>query len=811
MLWGLVLQGLTLGLLTSLVALGMALVYRANRIINFAQGDLGLVPAALAIDLVVFSGLDYFLALAIGLVAAPVVGAVVELAVVRRFFRSPRLILTVATIGLAQLLAFCSLMLPRLWGEDPLNTRIDGPISWRAEVAPLVFDGDYLVAWVLGPLAVVAVALFLRFTHVGIAVRAAADRADRAALLGIPVGRLHTFVWAIAATLSFLALYLMAGVVGVPLGSPVGLTVLLSALAALMLGRLTDMPAIVVSGMALGLLETHVRWNDELAVGPVHLDLGSDYVVAPVLAVVILVALVARRRGVTRADSDATSSWQAAGEVRPVPPELATVGEVRLVRWVVLIAVAAALVALPTVLGPGETLKAGAVVIFALVILSITVLTGWAGQVSLGQMGFVAIGAALGAHAVQAWGWDLAITLPVAGLVGAAVATVVGLPALRLRGLYLAVTTLAFSLATTRYVLNAQFFDWVPSGRVRPGPVLGVWHLDDPTSMYQLALGTCVLVLVAVVGVRHSRTGRVLVALRENERAAAAFGVSVVRAKLTAFALSGFIASVAGVLLVAQQGRFTLGLFPEEDNLVVFTAAVVGGLGSITGAAIGALFLKGGDWFLQDAWRLFASSIGVLIVLLLLPGGLGGALFRARDLWLRWVARRHDIVVPSLVADVRRLEESAGRAFEARAGTMAEEARMVAPDPSTDPPAGPAAVPSAGPTAEPSTGRLADPSAGPAAEPPAGPAAEPPAGPSAEPSAGPSAGPAAEPSAGPSAGPAAEPSAGPSAGPAAEPSAGPPAGPAAEPSTGRLADPADDEPAEAAAPTSVRPRTGGPA
>jgi branched-chain amino acid transport system permease protein len=159
----------------------------------------------------------------------------------------------------------------------------------------------------------------------------------------------------------------------------------------------------------------------------------------------------------------------------------------------------------------------------------------------------------------------------------------------------------------------------------------------------------------------------VLVALRENERAAAAFGVSVVRAKLTAFALSGFIAAVAGVLLVTQQGRFTLGLFPEEDNLVVFTAAVVGGLGSVVGACIGALFLMGGDWFLQDAWRLFASSLGVLLVLLLVPGGLGGAVFRARDLGLRWVARRHDIVVPSLVADVRVLEEQAEEAFEEKA------------------------------------------------------------------------------------------------------------------------------------------------
>ena len=691
-LWGLVVQGLTLGLLTALVALGMALVYRANRILNFAQGDLGLVPAALAIDLIVFSGLSYVLALVLGLVAALVVGAVVELAIIRRFFRSPRLILTVATIGLAQLLAFCSLMLPRIWGEDPLNTRIDGPISWRADVSPLIFDGDYLVAWALAPLAVVAVALFLRFTHVGIAVRAAADRADRASLLGIPVGRLHTTVWSIATVLSFLALFLQAGIVGLPLGSPVGLTVLLSALAALMLGRLSDMPAIVASAMALGLLEAHVRWNDELAVGPLHLDLGSDAVVAPVLGVVILVTLLARRRGVTRADGDATSTWQVAGEVRPIPVELARVPEVRLVRGAGLVLACAGLVALPAVLGPGQTLRASAVVAFALVILSITVLTGWAGQVSLGQMGFVAVGAAVAAHATQAWGLDMALTLPLAGLVGAVVAVVVGLPAVRLRGLYLAVTTLAFALAVTRYVLNPRFFAWVPTGRVEAGPVLGVWHVDDPTARYQLSLGTFVVLLVAVLGIRHSRTGRVLVALRENERGAAAFGVSVVRAKLTAFALAGFVAAVAGALLVAQNGRFTTGLFPEEDNLIVFTAAVVGGLGSVAGAVIGALFLKGGDWFLQDAWRLFASSIGVLIVLLLLPGGLGGAVFRARDLWLRSVARRRGIVVPSLVADVRTLEDSAEAAFEARASSMAGGAPGVGGgarrDPAADPPPG---------------------------------------------------------------------------------------------------------------------------
>ena len=683
-LWGLVIQGLTLGMLSALVAVGMALVYRANRIVNFAAGDLGLLPVTLAVNLIIFSGLSYWLALTLGLGAAAVVGAVVELAVIRRFFRSPRLILTVATIGLAQLLAFGSLVLPRLWGEEAITSRIDAPVSWRAEVQPFVFDGDYPVAWVLAPLAMLLVAAFLRFTDVGIAVRAAADRADRASLLGIPVGRLHSCVWAIAGALSFVALFLQAGIIGLPLGSPYGLTVLLSALAALMLGRLTHLPSIVASALALGLLEAHVRWNHELAVGPLHLDLGSDFVVAPVLAVVILVALVVRRPGTSRVETDDTSSWQASGLLRPIPRELAGLREVRAVRLGGLAVAAAALVALPAVLGPGSTLKAAAVVVFAIVILSLTVLTGWAGQVSLGQMGFVAVGAALGAKATAQWGWDLALALPVVGLAGAAVAVVVGLPALRLRGLYLAVTSLAFALATTRYLLNPQFFDWVTDERLERRPLLGVWHYDSPTGYYQLALGTFALLVVGVSGIRRSRTGRVLVAMRENERAVAAYGVSVVRAKLTAFALSGFVAAVAGVLLVTQHGQFTLGLFPEEDNLIVFTAAVVGGLGSVTGAALGSLFLKGGEWFLQNEWRLLASSIGVLVVLLVLPGGIGGALFRARDLGLRWVARRHDLVVPSLVADSAPPEVRMGPAFDPDPGPP-ERPDQAGPEPEADP------------------------------------------------------------------------------------------------------------------------------
>lgn len=710
-LWGLVIQGATFGMLTALVALGMALIYRANRILNFAQGDLGLVPVSFAVSLITFSGLNYWLGFGLGLAASVIVGAVVELAVIRRFFRAPRLILTVATIGLAQLLAFASIALPLLWGEEPLlNSTVDVPFEWRREIAPLIFNADYVVAWILAPIAMVAVALVLRYTNVGIAMRAAAERADRASLLGIPVGRLHTYVWTIACVLSFLALFLKAGVASLPLavgdgsGTSLGLTVLLSALAALMLGRLTNLPAIVSSAIALGMLEAHVSWRDELVLGPISLDLGSDFVIAPVLAVVILVTLLVQRRGVTRAETDSTSSWQVAEEVRPIPRELRRVTEVRVVKAVGLAAALAFLVALPYLpwIGrPGNTLKAGAVLIFAIVILSISILTGWAGQVSLGQMGFVAIGAALGAKAATTWGLDLAVAVPLIGAIGAGVAVLVGLPALRLRGLYLAVTTLAFALATTRYLLNPQFFHWVPTESFEPEPLLGTWDYSATTEgMYQLCLGAFLLVAGAVLGIRRSRTGRVLVALRENERGVQAYGVSAVGAKLTAFAISGFFAAVAGVLLVNHNGQFTLGLFPESENLVVFTAAVVGGLGSILGAIFGAVFLKGGQWFLQDEWRLFASAIGVLIVLLLLPGGLGGAFFRLRDLWLRWVARRREIVVPSLLADVRQLEESAGEAFERRAEAMAaEEAESEegADEAPADAPPSPAPVPEPAP------------------------------------------------------------------------------------------------------------------
>ena len=272
--------------------------------------------------------------------------------------------------------------------------------------------------------------------------------------------------------------------------------------------------------------------------------------------------------------------------------------------------------------------------VFAIVSLSIMVLTGWAGQVSLGQMGFVADRRARSAPRPRPTGASTSrSTSPLVGLAGALVAVVVGLPALRLRGLYLAVTTLAFALATVSYLLNPQFFGWVPTEPFDPDPLLGIWDYGATTEgMYQLCLVVFVLCVVAVVGIRDSRTGRVLVALRENERGAR--GLRRVGRAGQAHRLRALRLLRRGRRrrCSCSNGQFTLGLFPAEENLIVFTAAVVGGLGSVLGAVLGALFLKGGQWFLAGRGACSPRRIGVLLVLLLLPGGLGGAFFRVRDL-----------------------------------------------------------------------------------------------------------------------------------------------------------------------------------
>ena len=635
---GAVASGVVLGLLGALGALGLALIWRANRIINFAQGDLGALPATLGVLLVVLGGLPWVVGVAAGLGAAVVVGVLADVLVVRRFFSSPRLLLTVATIGLAQVLAFGALLLPSLWDEGPGIRTLPPPFEFSFEFGGVIFDANDLLAVVVAPLLMVGLAFLLRATDTGVAVRASADRVERAALLGVPVHRLEVQVWTLATVLSFASVMLTAGVTNLPFGIGLGLAVVLRALAALVIGRMTDLVAIASAAVAIGVLERGIEWNT-----------GDVLLLAPVLAALILASLLLQRRGRTRAERDTSSSWRGVGDVRPTPRVLARLPEVRAATAGLWLLILAAAILGPLAMGTNGQLKAATVVGFAVVGVSIVVLTGWAGPVSLGQMAFVGVGAAVGARVMGEWGWEPVTAILVAAVAGAAVAVVVGLPALRLDGLYLAVTTLALSLAASAWIFSNRIAEWIPLGAFERPPVLRSIPVDTPLRIYYFSLVVLGVVLVALRGVRRGRTGRILLALRDNEPGVSAFGVSPVRAKLTAFAVSGAVAAVAGVLFVLQQGAFRATTFLPEESLTVFVSTVIGGLASLTGGVLGAVFQRGAQWLLPAPWSFFATGAGVLLVLLFLPDGLGGLWWRVRDRGLRWAARRH--AVPSLALE----------------------------------------------------------------------------------------------------------------------------------------------------------------
>lgn len=672
---GVLVGGALVGGRVALAALGIALIYRANRVINFAQGDLGQVPASLVVLLVLTAGWNYWLAATVGLGAAILLGALVEILIIRRFFRAPRLILTVATIGVAQILTGAALFLPTWFGDLNVAPRLDPPFDARFAIGQVFFNANDVLTMILVPVCFIALGLFLTRSSIGIAVRGAAERADRASTLGIPVKRLHTVVWVLAAVLAYVASFLRAGAVGLPIGQLLGPSFLIQALAAAVLGRMERFPTIAFAAIGIGIVDQAMTFQ------PSNRPAYND---AVLFLIVLFALLLTQRPTGTRAGE--TSTWQAAREVRPVPRELAGLPEVRYAAWVLGALIVAFLVSLPTWLPESRVNLAAVIVIFGIVGLSLVVLTGWAGQVSLGQMAFVALGAAVGGAITSRWHWDLSLALLVGGVVGALVAVVIGYPAIRRRGLTLAVITLAFALIMWSYVLNREFWDfWLPDQRIARPDLFGVIDIHGETAFYYLSLVALALMYVVARSLRRSRTGRVLIAIRENERAARAYGVNAVRTTLGAFAISGFMAAFAGVLFVHQQSGLGTTAYVPEESLKVFSMVVIGGLGSLGGALLGAFYVRGADYFLPAEWQFLATGAGLLLVLMILPGGLGAAVSDVRDAYLRWVARRRAVLVPSLVAD-RRAEDAVPVPAGIAEGTQAAPAAAAAKDAAEAPP-----------------------------------------------------------------------------------------------------------------------------
>jgi branched-chain amino acid transport system permease protein len=639
---GVVLQGVVFGTVTGLMAVGLVLIYKTSNIINFAYGGMGGVAGVLAVTLFLEAGLNYFAAIAIGLVVGLALGGLVEVTVIRRFANSSRLILTVATIGLAQILGGIELFIPRAFDATGLVGGFQTPLTFSFSIHPVVFTGDHLLILACVPPIIGALLWFLLRTDMGIAVRAAADNSERALLLGIPIRRISTVVWVIAGGLAGLTFILkapFAGSVSTALGGVA--TLLLPALAASMVARMENLPLAFGAGVGLGVLEQLVFWNT-----------GRASTIDVAFLAIILIALLAQRGRMSRAFEGA-GTWSMSGLVRNIPRELRHLPEVRFTRAGLIAAAVAAAVIIPMGLGPGTVNLMSVALVWGMVAISLVILTGWGGSISLGQFAIVGVGAVAAGNIAVRWNLDMFITLLIAGAAGGLIALLIGLPALRIRGLFLAATTLAFAVALDSFFLNpVNFPNYIPGGLNRPV----LWErfdLQNELSMYYVCLAFLGLAILAARGVRNARGGRVLLATRDNARAAGAAGVPTTASKLSGFVLSGVIAGVAGGLYILLLRGVGAGSFQPTMSLEIFSMAVIGGLGSIFGALIGVFSFRLLRQVLTGELRLLVTGAGLLFVLFVLPGGLGEAILSIRDRFLRLVANRRGIIVPSLVADRR--------------------------------------------------------------------------------------------------------------------------------------------------------------
>jgi branched-chain amino acid transport system permease protein len=645
---GIVLLGVVYGSVTALGAIGLILIYRANRFINFAHGALGSMVGVLAIGMVKVHGLDYWIALVLAVAVGGAVGAVTEIVVIRRFSKSPRLVLLVASIGLAQVFGGFELYGSKKIHFVSLTGAFSPPFNASIKIDVYTFHSAEILAVAVVPVVIAFLAWFLLRTDVGVAVRAAAENEDRTLLLGIPVRRLGTIVWMIAGALAVLTYMLQAPFEGVKPGiASNGPSVLLPLLAAAVVARMESLPVAFVAALGLGIMEQLVRWNTSG---------GSPSFIWVAYLAVIVVALLAQSGKLSRAQVSGASTWSAVGVLKPIPEELRRLPEVLWVRRAVLAGLAVAFVVVPHGWGASNQLLAGFALVWAMIGASLVVLTGWGGNISLGQFGIAGVAAMIAGNMVAHWNSDFFAVVGAAAATGGLVALVIGVPALRIKGLFLAVTTLAAALALDQYFLNSSTFPhFIPADGVSRPLLLQRFNLNDNYEMYLVCLVFLGLSILVTVGLRKARAGRVLIATRDNERAAQSAAVPTTSVKLAGFAIAGVIAGVAGALDVLLLGALNPGSFPAIDSITVFAYSVIGGLGSVTGALIGVLSFK----YLESITALgqvheLISGAALLWVLSVLPGGLGQLVYSIRDRALRAVADRRGLLVPSLVADKRR-------------------------------------------------------------------------------------------------------------------------------------------------------------
>jgi ABC-type branched-subunit amino acid transport system ATPase component/branched-subunit amino acid ABC-type transport system permease component len=591
------LLGLGAGSLYAIAAIGLVLVYRGSGVVNFAQGAIGMVGAYAYWEAHIEHGLSQPVSFAIGLATSALVGALFYLLVIRNMRTASNLTKIVATLAL--LVSLDSIAFLRY---DPLPILVP---SWLPNqpttILGAVVGEDRIYIFFIVIVLTTVLWLVYKFTKFGIATTAVAENPRAVAALAISPDFIATVNWALGAALGGFAAMLLVPITG--LGSGILTFLVIPILAAAVVGRFSSFPITTLAGLGIGITQSEItlygdKWSQSLGVSTSGWGTAVPFVLVAII-------LVVRGRKVTAKD-------ERFGRM----PKLGN-GKI---AWG-LIAFAAVAVELCTwVFFPSAWIDALQLqMLFAILLMSFVVVTGFAGQLSLAQGAFAGLGALFAAHLIADHGWNFGLAILGGMVLTIPVGILLGLAGMRTRGVNLAILTLGFAITLEAVVFASP--DFIPGDVATPfsltNPTLfgiRVAGLDFPERYTTLAFIVLVLVGLVVVNLRRGRAGRRLVAVRTNERAAAALGISVMGAKMYAFVLGGMIAALGGTLLAFRRPSLSFDGFSSIQSILLLQDSVLGGVGTAIGPQIGSSSLPG--TLGTQVFSFIGSDVAVYLTLL---------------------------------------------------------------------------------------------------------------------------------------------------------------------------------------------------
>ncbi|MFC5745330.1 ABC transporter permease subunit [Actinomadura rugatobispora] len=620
-----VLLGLGMGSAYVLLAQGIVSIYRASGVVNFAHGGLAMAGAYLYhVEFRTTLGWSEVPSFIVAVLAVTLLAGLIHPLVMRPLRRSAALTQVIATLGILIVLqAIASLR----WGTALVSAQPVLPSGSIHLGNDLVLPADRLWLTAIAVLVTAALYLYGQRALSGIAARAGAENQRSISALGWSPDRLSTTSWAAGGGLAA-----VAGILVTPY-SGLNITVLtfivIAALAAALVGDFSNYWLVLVGGLSIGIVRS-------LIAGPLeqYVPTGSEDAVPFFL---ILIMMIIRGRGIPMRGA--------------VADRLPSLGSGRIRLGLAIPAAVVTLVLVMFVFSDDWNITIGVMAMVSIIMVSVVVLTGFTGQLSLAQYALAGFGGLFGARiAGGAWHLPFSVAL-VVGTIGAAVCGVIlALPALRTRGVNLAVITLGMGLAVQSLIFNNNQLTGGTAGvRLDPPTVFGhnIDPILSPTDYTVFTLICLIVVMVLVANMRRGASGRRLIAVRTNERAASALGIDVVRAKIVGFAISSGIAGFGGVLWAYQYPNVVLGTgFQPMDSINAVGLTVAGGLGWVFGPALGSGLHPGGigrviseHVVAIESYIPLVGGVALLLILITHPDGQASVIAhggkRIAKLWAR--------------------------------------------------------------------------------------------------------------------------------------------------------------------------------